>query len=317
MLSRRIWLAIGVIVVLGVASAWYILITPNNPLTRMFQREISDINARIIIGPYPEERDFELLKRNGVTLVVTLLNPEIPYEANLLEREKGVAAKHGIELRSFPMSSILGQRFGDEYDRSAAGAADAIATAAGKVYLHCYLGMHRIQVVRDLLAKRGVEAGTYTVRKGERTEAAVSLDAAEKHFNAARFQEALAELAKIGAPDLTDSARVLTAWSYYRLNDIPRARAAFLELRQKNPSHAEAPLGLGYCAYRDGDFTTAETEFTKAINAAPQNADAHGGLGLALLRAGKREEARLRLTEAVKLAPTNEELRTAFAQASR
>lgn len=224
MRSRKLWLALVALVVLGGATAWYILITPSNPLTRLFQRDISDVNARIIIGPYPEDRDFELLKQNGVELVVTLLNPEIPYEAALLEREKGVAARHGIELRSFPMSSILGQRFGDEYDRSASGAADAIAASPGKVYLHCYLGMHRIQVVRDLLATRGIEAGTYTVRTGERDETAVLLDAAEKASNEGRHQDALDQLNKIPARALTDAAHMLTGWSHYRLNRIADAR---------------------------------------------------------------------------------------------
>ncbi len=217
-LSRESWIALALLIVLGAASGWYVLITPNNPLTRLFQREMSDVNARIIIGPYPEDRDFELLKRNGVGWIVTLLNPEIPYEATLLEREEGVAARHGIELRSFPMSSILGQRFGDEYDRSAAAAADAIATSPGKVYLQCYLGMHRIQVVRDLLAQRGVEAGTYTARKGERDANAAALDAAERASNAGRHQDAIDALAKVPEDKLTDSARMLIGWSNYRLN---------------------------------------------------------------------------------------------------
>lgn len=315
MLSRKVWVAIAFIILAGAASVWYILITPSNPLTRMFQREISDVNARIIIGPYPEDRDFELLKRNGVQLIVTLLNPEIPYEANLLEREKGVAARHGIELRSFPMSSILGQRFGDEYDRSASAAADAIATAAGKVYLHCYLGVHRIQVVRDLLAKRGVEAGTYTVRKGEREPDALALDAAEKAFNAGRYADALLSLSKISDDTLTDSARMLLGWTHYRLNNIAPARAAFAAVSQRNPNHVEASIGLGYCAYREADYATAERHFAQVTAAQPQNADALGGLGLTMLRAGKREQARQHLTAALKLTPQNQELRDALVQA--
>jgi tetratricopeptide (TPR) repeat protein len=314
-LSRKIWLAIVLLIVLGAACAWYILITPSNPLTRMFQREISDVNARIIIGPYPEDRDFELLKRNGVGLVVTLLNPEIPYEANLLEREKGVAARHGIELRSFPMSSILGQRFGDEYDRSAAAAADAIATSESKVYLHCYLGMHRIQVVRDLLARRGVEAGTYTVRKGERDASALALDAAEKASNAGRHQEALDALSKVPEDRLTDNARMLIGWSHYRLNRIGEARDAFSRVQQHTPGHTESLIGLGYCAYRESNYADAEQHFTRVVTAAPANADALGGLGLTMLRAGKLEEARTHLAAALKIAPDNQELRDALVQA--
>jgi hypothetical protein len=97
-------------VVLMAAAGWYVLITPGNPLTRLFQRDISDVDARIIVGPFPEEADFRLLKQHQVNLIVTLLNPGIPYEATLLEREKVMAATFGLELRSFPMSSNAPRR---------------------------------------------------------------------------------------------------------------------------------------------------------------------------------------------------------------
>lgn len=309
---KKIVLAVAVLAVIGAGAAWYILITPSNPLTRLFQRQISDTDARIIIGPYPEDHDFELLKKNDVRLVVTLLNPQIPYEANLLAREKTTAAKHGIELRSYPMSSILGQRFGDEYDKSASAAAEAIAGAQGKVYLHCYLGMHRIQVVRDLLASRGIEAGRYAVRAGERSTEALLLDAAEADYKAGRYADAITAIAKIDDAKLTDDMRMLLGWSRYRTNDIAGARAAFTTVKDKT---APAAIGLGYCAYRDGDYAAAERHFTAALATLPQDADALGGLGLSLLRAGRASEADARLSEALKITPDNAELRDALAQA--
>lgn len=291
-----------------IAAAWYILITPSNPLTRLFRGQISDTDARVIIGPYPEERDFALLKQHQVSLVVTLLNPEIPYEAALLEREKVLAQKHGIELRSFPMSSIFGQRFGDEYDRSADAAAAAIASSDGKVYLHCYLGIHRIQVVRDRLAKQGIEAGRYAVRAGERDDTARLLDAAEAAYNNGRYQEALDTLARVDAAQLTDAARILRGWSFYRIGDIAKAREAFAEAQRGSPDNAEASTGLGYCAYRDGDHASAERYFSTAIRAVPNNADALGGLGLTLFLAGRRDEAARHLKAALQIGP-NQELR--------
>jgi Flp pilus assembly protein TadD len=313
-MSKRVlgWLVVALVAGLGLG--WYVLITPGNPLTRMFQRTISDVNARIIVGPYPEDRDFELLKRNDVGMIVTLLNPAIPYENTLLEREKRAAAKYGIELKSFPMSSILGQRFGSEYDTNAAAAAEAIATAPGKVYLHCYLGRHRIKVVRDLLAQRGVESGMYTVRQSERDDAAVALDEADAHFKAGRFQDALMSLGKIDDGQETGSSRVLRAWSNYRSGSIAEARAAFTEVRQKHPANTQAPIGLGYCAYRDGDVVSAETFFREALTAAPEDADALAGLGLTLYRAGNLADAKLALEAALKAAPGNRDVSDALAR---
>ena len=271
---KRVILVLALLAIGGAGVGWYVLITPNNPLTRLFQRQISDTGARIIIGPYPEDGDFQLLQRAGVTTVVTLLNPQIPYEATLLDREKAAAAAHGMALRSFPMSSILGKRFGDDYDRNAAAAAEAIASTTGKVYLHCYLGMHRVQVVRDLLAGRGVDAGRYAVRQGERDADTLLLDAADKDYQAGRYADALASLAKIDDGKLTDDGRLLAGWSKYRSGDVPGARDAFGRVREKKP---QAAIGLGYCAYRGGDYADAERQFTAALAALPENADALTG----------------------------------------
>lgn len=88
MTNRKMFILLGLSVLIAVAAAWWILITPDNPLTSLFGRQNSDVMARIIIGPYPAESDFRLLKQNNVGLVVSLLDPAIPYEATLLEREK-------------------------------------------------------------------------------------------------------------------------------------------------------------------------------------------------------------------------------------
>jgi len=92
MTNRKMFILLGLVAVIGAASAWWVLITPGNPLTSLFRRQISDTRARIVIGPYPAERDFRLLKQNHVGRVVPLLDPAIPYEATLLEREHDPAA---------------------------------------------------------------------------------------------------------------------------------------------------------------------------------------------------------------------------------
>jgi tetratricopeptide (TPR) repeat protein len=212
------FILLGLSVLIAVAVAWWILITPDNPLTSLFGRQNSDVIARIIIGPYPAESDFRLLKQNNVGLVVSLLDPVIPYEATLLEREKALAAQYQIPVESYPMSSILGQKFGNDYDESAAKAAAAIAGTTAKVYLHCYLGQHRIQAVRTILAAKGIVAGTYAIRTGERAEAAKQLDMAEAAYNKGQYGAALAILVRIEESQLTDNADALGGLgpTYYR-----------------------------------------------------------------------------------------------------
>jgi tetratricopeptide (TPR) repeat protein len=313
-ISRKSIVLMVLALAVAAAAAWWVLVNPDNPLTTLFRRRISDVNARIIIGPYPAERDFRLLKQNRVGLVVSLLDPAIPYEATLLARERDIAAKYGLLLKNFPMSSILGSRFGNYYDTSAAAAAAAIAASPEKTYLHCYLGMHRIQAVRNELAARGIVAGTYAVREGERDEPAALLDMAEAAFNGRKYQTAIETIGKIDETRLTDDARLLRAWSHYRLGNIKEARALFEASKRLSPGNPQASLGLAYCAYRQDDYADAERLFLAVIRQLPEDADALGGLGLTYYRANRYAEAESRLEAALKLAPDNQEVREVLAR---
>lgn len=302
------------ILLAGVAgiAGYALLINPDNPFTRLFQRKITAVDTRIVIGPYPVERDFRLLRSSHVTLIVTLLDPALPYEKALLEKERKLAAAHGIRVENFPMSSILGQKFGGYYADSAARAAALIASTDEKLYLHCYLGLHRIQVVRDLLNARGLPSGVYTVRRAEREAPRLQLDAAESAYQGGRYEEALAALKQIPPAEATTSAQLLVGWSNYKLGRAETAAAVFQGLVAAVP--AEANIGLGYCALRTADNPAAARFFEAAVQVAPANAEALGGLGLAYFRAGRLPEAAQRLEESLKLAPDNTELREVLAR---
>lgn len=69
------------------------------------------------------------------------------------------------------MISVLGKRFGSGYEKNARAAAEAIMLAEpNKVYVHCYLGVHRVESVRLELQALGEATGTYSVRHAERTD---------------------------------------------------------------------------------------------------------------------------------------------------
>ena len=151
-------------ILISILGFW-VLITPDNPFTRSFQAKISDTDASVIVGPYPGEEDFQILKSHNVTTIVSLLDPRLPHERVLLDRERLLGEKYGISVLNFPMVSIFGQPFGDDYETIAALAAEAIAREPGKVYLHCYLGVHRIKPVQELLHEMGKDTGTYLSRQ--------------------------------------------------------------------------------------------------------------------------------------------------------
>src|SRR4051812_32305115 len=91
----------------------YVLVTPDNPATALLRGNISDVRGgRVITGPYPIKSDFRELHDHGVKVIVSLLDPKVPYENILLNREKELAHQFGMKVVDFPMTSILGVHAG-------------------------------------------------------------------------------------------------------------------------------------------------------------------------------------------------------------
>ena len=265
--------------------AYKILITPDNPLTQLFRSEISITNANVITGPYPVEKDIAQLSANHVETIVSLLDPAIPYEKHLLEEEKQLAQRYHIQFLNFPMASILGQKMGDYYDNNAQAAANAIMASRGKVYLHCYLGIHRLGNVQKLLQhNQKIVIASYTLRQGERTPEAMQLDAAEKSYQEKNYQQAKQQLATLKT--LSPNAQILKGWVDYKLNDCVAARKSF-QAALNTAIANEALVGLGYCDLHEHKLDSAATFFTQVLSKEPQNTEALKGMEL--VRAQQKE----------------------------
>lgn len=296
---------------LAVAAFW-VLITPDNPLTGLFRSKISNTDARVIVGPYPLEEDFRILKKHHVTLIVSLLDPRLPYEAVLLERERELARKHRMRLLHFPMTSILGRGMGRDYEQNAALAAEAVAREPGKVYLHCYLGLHRIKVVEELLLARSVTTGAYLVRQAERTEHARLLEQAQTQYEAGRYRVVLDILKQL--KHLDQPGRLLQAWATYRMGDIAAARELFSEILQTTPGSSDARVGLGYCALRENNLNAAEQHFAAVLEINPSDDSALVGMGLVRYRQNRLDQAASYFEASLKINPDNHEARDTLAR---
>lgn len=98
-------------------------------------------------GPYPNDEKLRQLKRTGYTAVITLLHPAvIPFEPRLLKEETAAASRAGITLIHLPMLPWVSDN---------AAALDSVRRLAelddGKYYVHCYLGVDRVSVVRQVV----------------------------------------------------------------------------------------------------------------------------------------------------------------------
>lgn len=298
--------------VAGSALAWWILITPSNPLTRLFRGAPSAANARVTIGPYPLPEDFTRLAREGVTTVVSLLDPRLPYERVLLDREREAAARLGMTVLSHPIASVLGHPLDADPEALVVAAADAVSAVEGKVYVHCYLGVHRAQAVADAVIARGARAERWVARAAEREEGVRRLDHAQALFHAGEIEAADAEIAHIDAPDV--DALVLHGWIRLRLNDLAGARKDFAAALARDPGVADAEVGLGYVALRTNDLAAGDRHFSRAIELDPMHADAQAGLGLVRFRQGRHAQAATYLRAALAIDPGHVDARNTLAK---
>lgn len=120
----------------------------------MARAPIRPLNGRIQLGPYPHLDEMARLKRNGVEVIVSLLDTSLPQEKALAEREAKNARRLGMELQLYPLGylpvrSERNRRTRDEIVR-------LLGKDRRKAYLHCYLGRHRVEFVADGLREHRI-----------------------------------------------------------------------------------------------------------------------------------------------------------------
>ena len=110
--------------------------------------------ARLTFGPYPDAAKLRELKQRGFSGVVTLLHPAvIPFEPQLLADEKKNAREAGIKLIHAPMLPWISDNASSIRQIRA-----LLQKKSGRYYVHCYLGMDRIMVVKRLVEREGMSS---------------------------------------------------------------------------------------------------------------------------------------------------------------
>lgn len=143
---------IGAAVMLGIV--FWVIINPTSMPVQFERGPITKID-KFYFGPYPTDEEFIRLKESGVQRIISLLDDRIFYEKILLEKEKDIASRYKIEIVNYPMGSLFAKQLFTDYDAVAKQAVDNAMLHQGKVtYIHCYLGKHRTQYVRNEILKR-------------------------------------------------------------------------------------------------------------------------------------------------------------------
>lgn len=149
--EKKIWIITAVFVALVAYGVWNLFQPDRFPMS--FARgEVREAVPGVLVGPYPTEDELKVLKRNGVREVMSLMDPESVAESALFRSEKELVSKAGFVFSSYPMD------FKDmDGERSAKGVEEAVdrllKRGDTKVYVHCYLGRHRVGLVEAALKK--------------------------------------------------------------------------------------------------------------------------------------------------------------------
>jgi len=109
------------------------------------------INENVIIGPYPEKSELKRLKEKfKITTVISLLNPNLPQEKSLLEKEEKIANELGLKLYNFPLEYL---DLNSEHNRKVLSELKNFIKEhpKEKFYIHCYLGRHRVKLIKEFL----------------------------------------------------------------------------------------------------------------------------------------------------------------------
>lgn len=141
------------LLILGMALSNFDVLEPYLFPLHLAKGRITHYGTNITIGHYPQRYELEdLKKKRGIDLNVSLLDTTLPQERALNEQVAQAAQKLGVEFKSVPLGYLSLESV--ENKRKVTELARFIkANSSRKVYIHCYLGRHRVREVCKELAK--------------------------------------------------------------------------------------------------------------------------------------------------------------------
>jgi len=295
---------------LGASTSYYLLRHPESAFMRLFRADAPNRFGMVTIGPYPQtEEDYQRLKAGGVKYLVTLLDPRIPYEKPMLEREFEMAGRFGLEVKSFPMfpmDSMFDTEILKGTAESRAQAAAFLRQVDAPAYVHCYLGIHRALSVRDEVIAAGLPNDylSTTWADWEQVNRFIQARTEFKKRNYARVIELLEPV----TAKTVDIAH-LRGQAYYRLGLYTAAEQSFLEGLEIDSTHPRNLLGLGYCYLRMDKPVPAQRLFDKVLDEIPGEPGAVVGQGLAYMQLHNKKAAADSFRAALEQDPENEEVK--------
>jgi tetratricopeptide (TPR) repeat protein len=312
----RVWIP-AILIALGIGglASYLILLNPGSIFVHWAQAALPERITMITFGPYPEESDFKILHKNGVKYIVTLLDPRLPYEKSLIEREQEAADKYGMTVKDFPMASIFDQKVFPDYLAEQEKAVHFLRHLDAPAYVHCYLGKHRTVHVKNALVKAGVPERYFKAEGSYQDywDVVNRISKAQDQFNKGEFPAVLETLEPVKTKDVDVS--YLRGWAHYRLGLIAEATEDFRQGLSLDPTNPRNLDGSGYCYLRDGQPVMAQRQFNAVLEQIPDEQSALVGMGLAYLRLQNKSAAAEIFRKVLQANPGDEEVEGYLKQA--
>lgn len=301
-------LAIILLVVGSGVAGYLVLISPGSIWVRWAEAAFPTRITMISFGPYPTAQDLARLRRQGGRYVVSLLDPRLPYEKQLIEREKAVAEKEGLVFKDFPMASIFDHQLFPDYPKQEQKAVEFLKRLDAPAYVHCYLGKHRVIHVRDALRRAGIPASYWTPLGSEAAywDLVGRLEDARKAFGRGDYAQVLEILEPLKTEDV--DVAYLRGWSDYRLGLYSRAAKDFQEGLKVDPLNLRNLEGLGFCYLQQGNPVLAQRKFSLVLEQDPKDTEALLGQGLAFLRLENKAAAEQMFRQVLAIEPGDTEV---------
>lgn len=144
---------LAIFVLINAIIVFYMFLNIDSAFISSSRGEVQEVNERFTFGPYPEKEKIEELENQGYDGVITLLNPTIVFEKQLLDKEIKNGEEIGIEIISLPMLPWVGDN-----KEAIDGLKQLINKDDSRYYVHCYLGKHRVDLAKQvIMTELGIE----------------------------------------------------------------------------------------------------------------------------------------------------------------
>lgn len=114
---------------------------------KLIRGKATQVSRSLIVGPYPNYEEMKKLREKyDIRIIISLLNINLPQERALWEREKRYADMLGLKVYNFPMEYLP---VDSESNINEVRKLIKFVELNKKetIYVHCYLGRHRINLV--------------------------------------------------------------------------------------------------------------------------------------------------------------------------